>query len=280
MDFEKLKRDAQNQLDRKLAEVERLTAVAKDLEKKNEEAQAEHEKLVDSLTGDINTLEAEKAFVADEIGNARAALKKVDDERHIAQKGIDQINAEYDDITGLIDEKNRELESIEKNIVEKTKEATKKTEKAARELASAEANIKSVIDDSYKEVAKIEKEIKGVEKVLAEKEEAVEDKKNELTAINEETKASVKAAEEAEYRAGIAKEQEQKSLKKFTEIVNDIKVKQGELAGITEEVESTKAALQPLLTKRINSENYMKELEYKEANLRKKYEAVGLTYEE
>ena len=45
------------------------------------------------------------------------------------------------------------------------------------------------------------------------------------------------------------------------------------------EIEDAEKKLKEINLQRLNSESFIKELGYRESNLRRKYEAIGLTYE-
>lgn len=279
MDFEKLRKDAQNQLDQKLAEVARLTETAKELKKKNAEAQAEHDKLVDTLQGNIDSLRADKAFAEEEVSKVKESLAVKQDELYIAQRSIDEVNIEYDDITDLIEEEKRELAVVEQTGEKTVKAIKAKVAEKQAELKDIQTKVDIKVAATNNELASLSKEVEKARKELAETEKDIEANKVESVRFQNISKEAMRDAESAEHRAVLAREEVEKAEKRLATLTEETNTAKTALASLKAEIEEVEAELKPLLAKRIDSVNYMKELEYKEANLRKKYEDVGLNYE-
>lgn len=278
MDFEKLRQDAQNQLDQKLAEADRLARVAKELEKKNVEAQAEYDKLVNALRGDIDSLRTDKAFAEEEIEKVKMVLKERQNEANDLRRAINVLAVESETTANLIEEKKRELAVVEQTGEKTIKAIEVKIAEKQREIELAGADFLTSAEMHNKELTSLNKAIEKARKELDEVTRSIEESNTNLSNIKEETKTVLHEAEQADHRVVLANEEAAKAVEELDLLVESIKSSEEELSLLRVEIETVRAELKPLLAKRIDSINYMKELEYKEANLRKKYEDVGLEY--
>lgn len=278
MDLEKLRQDAQNQLDQKLAEVDRLAIVAKELEKKNVDAQIEHDKLVNALRGDIDSLRTDKAFAEEEIEKVKMVLKERQNEANDLRRAINVLAVESETTANLIEEKKRELAVVEQTGEKIIKAIEVKIAEKQREIELAGADFLTSAEMHNKELTSLNKAIEKARKELDEVTRSIEESNTNLSNIKEETKTVLHEAEQADHRVVLANEEAAKAGKELDLLVESIKSSEEELSLLRVEIETVRAELKPLLAKRIDSINYMKELEYKEANLRKKYEDVGLEY--
>lgn len=278
MDFEKLRQDAQNQLDQKLAEVDRLAGVAKELEKKNAEAQTEHDELVETLTGDIDSLRAEKAFSEEEVEKGKIDLTKSKEAKKKVKTSIDSLEADLQAVTDLITEKEHQLSVIEKTGEETIKTIEAKVAAKQKEAESLNQNFLDATQINNREIASLTKAIDKAQKELAETEKDIEANRVESARFQKISKDAAREAEQADHRVVLANEEAVKAEQRITVLTQESEIATTTLASLKEEIEAVQSELKPLLAKRIDSINYMKELGYKEANLRKKYEDVGLEY--
>ena len=278
MDFEKLRQDAQNQLDQTLAEVDRLTSVAKELEKKNAEAQTEHDKLVESLTSDIDSLRAEKDFEEDEVEKVKVTLKERQDELSNLKIDLDCSKADIQALIDIIIEKKQELSSTEQTGIKDIQKLDEKITSKKKEMEAQAYNFLTSKQFYDKELSTLTKSIEKAQKELDVVTGAVDETNKTLANTKKEVKDIQHDAENADHQVILAREELVKVENQIKTTTQESEIATTTLNSLKEEIEVVQKELKPLLAKRIDSINYMKELEYKEANLRKKYEDVGLEY--
>lgn len=278
MDLEKAKKDAQDQIDAALAEVARLKTVASDLEKKNKEDETLYANKEKALKTSLASIESNITYakldlqkIIDQIADQQVIKtelsKDIDSRREdlvvfeklIADKKA-QLESVEDSITKAIEKENRLVADKKKELENLTNEIDSKTKVAVAEEAKAKTTLKKLNDD-----------ITAAEMALAKLDES-------HRLITDEARKAKSEAEHAEIRKNEAERRLSAAENELISITSNIEANSALLEAKKRELEAVEKELKPLIAKRIDSINFMKELENKEAILKSRYEEVGLEY--
>lgn len=278
MDIEKLKRDAQDQIDRALAEVDRLKGVAKDLEESNKKAAAEYEENSKAIKSYIDELMRDESEAKVLTKKAQSELVDALGKKRLLLAEIDTRREDLGNFNNLIVDKKDELAEIE---VTKSRQVIKiedLIEVKSRELKNLETKIETVILMGDEEQVKLKNTLNMLQTRITECDKTIEIRNEESVRILEVTK---KLQSDAAY-AEIQKEKAESELKSIelqkAEILKEIDEKTAALIQIKEELNKVKAEIEPLEARRIASITFMEDLRNKESNLKAMYEKVGMEF--
>lgn len=278
MDFEKAKKEAQDQIDAALAEVDRLKTVAKNLEESNKRTE-------ELFVNKEKSLKASLSVVESDFANAKLNLQKIKDQISEQQltktKLSEDINARREDIVTfekLITEKKAILTSIEDEIIKAANRYSELVTNKEKELEIINNKIESANNLATVEEIKAKTTLKKLQEDITAAESALAKIDENYKLTSDETRKRQSETSLAEHNKEVAEKAVIVAEAKLRQITSEVEVQTSLLEAKKKEVETVEVELKPLLAKRIDSINFMKELENKEANLKKRYEDVGLEY--
>ncbi len=276
--MDKAKIDAQKQVDAALAEADRLKAVAKDLEESNKKAETAALARIDALKESISSFFNERKVAEMAFLKAQNELTVKLNEKTTLVAEIKNRREDLISFENIITAKKTELKTVEEAISRiKEKHVASTTEKA-KELAALEVFIANKKYQFEQEETDLKIAINKLKSVLLLEESVLAAKKEELKTVNTDTKNLQSDAATAEHRKSIFERDLISAENKLITVSAETRNQSELLIALKQEVEIVQTELRPLLAKRIESINFMKELENREANLKKKYEDVGLEY--
>jgi len=278
MDFDKAKRDAQEQVDRALAEVDRLKTVAKDLEESTKKTEAFYVNKEASLKAALLAVENDFSDAQLNLKNLTNSIQEVQSTKTAVVKEIDARREDLASFEVLIAEKQTLLKSIEDSIIKITEKQNISITEKEHELESIEREIAITIASGAEDEAELNKVLNKLKNQVATEETIFTKLKEEQIVVADATKLIKTEAAAADHRKDIAELELSKAESKLAAVVAETATQVELLAATKKEVEAVQAELKPLLAERINSIGFMNELVNKEATLKQKYEKVGLDY--
>lgn len=276
--IDKQQKEAQERVEAALAEEARLKTVAAELEKANKKAITEHESLVKKNNEEIQNFitearaarealdvvvqkkfseQKERYLLKEEVFTLSKKLSEleesIEDKKGLAIATESLILKRTEKLNNSITEKEKEIDILDANILEKQNRVSKQdadftvlAEKHKREITEINKQV-SILEESYKDLAKKEESVKA-----------------ELSAN--------------QHKLSVVKSELQTAEQNKEAVLIEISDLSTEVESLTGEVAAAKEELRKVNLERINSQGFMEELANKEANLKMKYEAVGLEY--
>lgn len=278
MDFEKAKKEAQDQIDAALAEVDRLKTVAKNLEESNKRTE-------ELFVNKEKALKASLSVVESDFANAKLNLQKIKDqisEQQLTKSNLSEdINSRREDLVTfekLIADKKAILSSNEDEIIKAANRYSELVTNKEKELEIINNKIESANNLATVEEIKAKTTLKKLQEDITAAESALAKIDENYKLTSDETRKRQSETSLAEHNKEVAEKAVIVAEAKLRQITSEVEVQTSLLEAKKKEVETVEVELKPLLAKRIDSINFMKELENKEANLKKRYEDVGLEY--
>lgn len=271
-------KQTQDNIDAALAEVDRLKTVATELKHSNGEAETAYEKRELELHNKLNALEDDVKIAWDNLGAVKEQIATEQTSKSELESGIKLLKQEKLDTETAVAVAVKELDSLIIQMVDATRNSDKQIEAHSNVMRELEQELHAFVAKADRQKLEMVTSLKNKKVELDMADTASKNAKVELDSVLERIETYTNELSLIENnRISILAEMDEAKID-LQDIKDETAANMVSLGKTREEIVLVQAELKPLVAKRIDSINFMQELNNKEANLKKKYEDVGLEY--
>ena len=278
LSLQKQNKQAQDAFDNALAEVDRLKTVAIELEKANKAKEAMYQQQELALIDEIKLLEDDTEIALANLNTVKEQIVGQEVIKTDLDNAIRSQEQEKSDGQTEVDVAVEELDSITLQIETATKNHEKQTESHRASMTSHQQETLRFLEVSNQQKNETEASLQLAKAALALESGMVTAAKANLDSVIERIETYTNELSLIENNRVITLKDLDTAKETLSNTIENIQAQDVLLESLKKEVVIVQAEMKPLITKRIESISFMEELKHKEANLRKRYEDVGLEY--